>query len=362
MKKKIIVSGLNPKFGGGITNLTRSFLKYFSKQYKIEIYYPYTKKETKKFSVEKVKEYEFIKFPKMPREWQSFFLAFKKFNFNIYQAIGGTSFESLPFYLKKVPYFLWTATTLQSEKSSINIKITKRQLDLEKKLYLKAVKIFTISNATKKEIIKITNRDDIILLPPPINPKFLSMEKTEKKERTILFVGRLNDPRKNVDFLLNIFEKLKLKNVKLILVSPFPPHKELLERIKKMENNVVMKIGEKDIKKYYSQASLFFLPSKQEGFGIVVAEAMAMGLPVISTKCGGPEDIIEHSNNGYLIEQGDLDSAVKYVDSLLTDSKLNEKMGIAGKNFVMDHLLSKKLFPIMQKEYELFLKGFKKNI
>ena len=64
------------------------------------------------------------------------------------------------------------------------------------------------------------------------------------------------------------------------------------------------------------KANAFVLPSYFETFGVVLIEAMATGLPVISTKCGGPEDFIT-SDVGYLVSPGDIEGLAKAMINLL---------------------------------------------
>ena len=64
------------------------------------------------------------------------------------------------------------------------------------------------------------------------------------------------------------------------------------------------RLNREGISECFSRADCFVLPSESETFGVAFIEAMSAGLPVIATKCGGPEDYVSESN-GYLIENGD---------------------------------------------------------
>jgi glycosyltransferase involved in cell wall biosynthesis len=71
----------------------------------------------------------------------------------------------------------------------------------------------------------------------------------------------------------------------------------------------------------YQGAELFMLSSSQEGLGISMLEALACGLPVVSTKCGGPESVITSGENGILVTNGDAAALADGVTGLLSDQE-----------------------------------------
>ena len=101
----------------------------------------------------------------------------------------------------------------------------------------------------------------------------------------LVFVGRANDPRKNVGLLLDALPLLP--GVRALLVGE-PPDTPLPERAQ--ATGVVPSIAP-----FLRRGTMLVLPSHQEGFGIVGAEAMAAGLPVVTTPSGGPEALVRDS-------------------------------------------------------------------
>jgi glycosyltransferase involved in cell wall biosynthesis len=71
----------------------------------------------------------------------------------------------------------------------------------------------------------------------------------------------------------------------------------------------------------YRDADVFALPSDEEGLGLVVLEAMACGPPVVATRCGGPEGIIEDGIDGYLVPRDDAEIRAQRLRSLLENSE-----------------------------------------
>ena len=88
--------------------------------------------------------------------------------------------------------------------------------------------------------------------------------------------------------------------------------------------------SQSDLKKLYSQADIFVMPSLTEAFGMVFLEAMAAGLPVIGTRVGGVPEIIVDGSNGILVDPGKINELGETIVQLLGNQKLRKKLCLAG--------------------------------
>ena len=87
-----------------------------------------------------------------------------------------------------------------------------------------------------------------------------------------------------------------------------------------------------DVKKAYLNSSLFVLPSRFEGFGLVLIEAMACGVPVIAFDCeNGPRSIINHGASGFLIPPFDVEAMADKILLLMRDDSLRKAMGFKAQ-------------------------------
>src|SRR5262249_37501547 len=84
----------------------------------------------------------------------------------------------------------------------------------------------------------------------------------------------------------------------------------------------------------YQGAICFALPSDEEGFGMVLIEAMSCGVPVVATRCGGPEGIITDGVDGFLVPLNDPDTMAGRLCELITSAPLNGQMGAAARHAV----------------------------
>jgi glycosyltransferase involved in cell wall biosynthesis len=92
-----------------------------------------------------------------------------------------------------------------------------------------------------------------------------------------------------------------------------------------------LKLGaERDV--FFQQADIHVLPSRSESFGIANLEAMAHGLPVISTRTGAIPEYIDEGEQGLLFEPGDVDALTRALRHLLEDPKLRARMGAAARD------------------------------
>lgn len=115
--------------------------------------------------------------------------------------------------------------------------------------------------------------------------------------------------------------------------------KETLDRQIKdlhLDNIVTIHPFTKDIQQEYLNSSLFVLSSNYEGFALVLLEAMGCGLPCISFDCpNGPADIIQHKENGFLIENGNIKGLANAICHLLANEEERKEFGRKAKQSIM---------------------------
>ncbi len=166
------------------------------------------------------------------------------------------------------------------------------------------------------------------------------------KKNIILAVGRL-DKQKSFDNLIKAFAKIDSTNWNLLIAGEGDEKDNLLSLIKEYKLHNVKLIGkQKDIFKYYKEASIFVLSSKKEGFPNVLIEAMSFGCAVISFDCPyGPNEIIKNEIDGILVENQNIDLLSKQMQRLINDKPLREKLSKNAiesvKKFDIDNISKK---------------------
>lgn len=145
-----------------------------------------------------------------------------------------------------------------------------------------------------------------------INIDDFKSNKLEKKSNSaikIIDISRIQPEIKGQDVLIKALSKCKKKGLSLscdfVGGKYYPgPYLELQELVKKseLENEVSFLGNRNDIPELMAQSDLFILPSRKEGFGLVIVEAMAAGLPIISSNVDGPAELIKNGENGLLFE------------------------------------------------------------
>lgn len=147
-------------------------------------------------------------------------------------------------------------------------------------------------------------------------------------KKVILFVGRLAE-KKGVTYLIDAMRNV---DAKLVIVGKGPLEKELREQAVFLGDKVQF-LGSKtheELKTIYASADIFVAPSitakdgDQEGFGLVILEAMASGLPVVASNSGGIVEIITDHQNGLLTEEKNSDDIAKKINWLLKHQEKRE--------------------------------------
>ena len=93
-------------------------------------------------------------------------------------------------------------------------------------------------------------------------------------------------------------------------------------------------LGAPELDAAYLKAAIFCVPSRVEPFGIVFVEALAHGLPVVSTNIGALPDIVQHDSTGYLNEPGDVEAIARSLELLLGDPERCRQRGETGRVYV----------------------------
>lgn len=159
----------------------------------------------------------------------------------------------------------------------------------------------------------------------------------DKNIPIILAAGRLNK-QKDYPTLLKAFSLvLKEKKARLVILGKGEERKKLENLIEKLNisDKVILLGFQKNPFKFMKRATIFVLSSKVEGFPNVLVEAMALGVPVVSTNCpSGPNEIIKNGENGFLVPVGDEKALAEAILRLLNDSSLKEKFSIESKKSI----------------------------
>jgi glycosyltransferase involved in cell wall biosynthesis len=166
--------------------------------------------------------------------------------------------------------------------------------------------IIAVSNPLKDEIYSLTHRTANVINNIVDTDRFKLVESNPVSTLNIGFLGGLGNNNKGLDLLLTAASLLENNNFLLHIGG----NGALLDYYKQMARELRIEnkcryYGEilpEDIPAFYAGLDLFILPSRYETFGIVLIEAMACGIPVIATKCGGPQEIIT-ALTGLLVEK-----------------------------------------------------------
>ncbi len=147
--------------------------------------------------------------------------------------------------------------------------------------------------------------EDILLIPPTSEEKnALKKELDITEEKVVLCVGQFIK-RKGIDLLINAAKTLP-ENVGVYIVGGTPTEEYILLKGNAQNIHFVGFKLKEELKKYYKAANIFVLPTREDIWGLVINEAMSLGLPVITTnKCIAGLELTQNDYNGYIISVDD---------------------------------------------------------
>ena len=231
-------------------------------------------------------------------------------------------------------------------------------------LYREANHIICISKGVADDLVSKFRipREKIKIIPGQVEIAAISKQAQEEIEApgtynsalpVIIAVGRLSHI-KGYPYLLKAFARVSAGfPCRLVIAGDGKKRADLEALARKLgiENRVTFLGHQPNPFKYLARADIFVLSSLSEGFALVIVEAMACGIPVISTRCpSGPEEIITDGVNGLLVPVADEAALAEAILRLLQDKNLAFRLAQAGKIRAENFAIAK----IMKQYEELF--------
>lgn len=177
----------------------------------------------------------------------------------------------------------------------------------------------------------------------PVKDNFFEYEKNEIQGR-ILFAGKII-PRKGVYDLIKAICLLKDQAKISVILAGSLSDEKYVKRVKevialnKIERSVQFLgiLDEDNLGEEFSKCVMVVLPSYQETAPMVIQQAMAAGKPVIASNVGGIPYQIEHGETGFLFECGDIEKIAEYIQLLLANNEMREKMGLSARKKAIEN-------------------------
>jgi len=176
-----------------------------------------------------------------------------------------------------------------------------------------------------------------------VNHLFFNDSNRPKNEKAFLFVGRIS-PEKGIETLLDATDRLKTKgmrpSINILGVPSDKKYSRLIERkirSAKLELEIMFRgiVSQDKVASYMAGSVALILPSRYDAFGLVLAEAMATGTPVIASRVGGIPYVVDDGKTGLLFEPGDVVALAEKMMLLMKDKDLRRLMGQHGKQEAM---------------------------
>lgn len=212
--------------------------------------------------------------------------------------------------------------------SMLNTNLSAKQVSSFKSIYESADLVIAVSSALCCRMNELFSINPICISNIVDTAVFRYFDKKNvKKSGDFKFITVANlTKNKRIDLLLSAIKRLKEEgySVKLTVIGDGEMRPPLEEQIQSLgiSNHIELlgKLERNRVNVYLKDSDCFVLDSMSETFGVAYIEAIATGLPVIASKCGGPEDFVNDSN-GILIEKDNLDQLTNAMKYMLTNAK-----------------------------------------
>ncbi len=244
----------------------------------------------------------------------------------------------IPSFLKtkaKIIYERHVSKLIEAKSSdgllrSLATKVKWRIMEHQAKKFAKFV---VLTEGNKKEWSSLKN---IVVISNPLS--FYPEESSTLQNKIVICVGKISY-QKGQDILLKAWEKVHDEHPDWALHLYGKENVGFLNT-HHLSNNVSFFPPVKDIEKKYLESSIYVMSSRFEGFGMVLIEAMACGVPCVSFNCDyGPSDIIRNGEDGFLVEKENIQQLAQKILILINQENVRQRMGKNAKENVKRYRL-----------------------
>lgn len=267
-------------------------------------------------------------------------------------SVSGNVLAATAFYQAHRPFVAWVASDWNGDRKDRvrSFSPPRRLLDcivngpiirrLERSL-LNAGTVLSLSDYTAQTLTKIAGSTfQSEVMPMPVNSELFRPDPAVVVPRRIGFAGRIDDPRKNIGLLIEAMGMLKQigQGVTALLIGGKPTD-DMLTAVQKLglsgKVEFVSHVPSAELPQLLQTLDVFVLPSHQEGLCIAALEAMACGVPVVSTRCGGPAEFVIPGQTGLLVDFDAADMA-QAVQKIIGDSSLRQRLAIGARQIIQN--------------------------
>jgi glycosyltransferase involved in cell wall biosynthesis len=268
-----------------------------------------------------------------------------------YVSVSGNVMAATPFYQTRKPYLSWVAAGWHDDRKNRVAKYPTARKLLDRsivapntkrleRMILRSGKIVALSQYTKRVLEDIAEQPIVsAVLSMPVDTTFWTSRPERRAAGRVGFCGRLNDPRKNIELLLASVARASrsMDEISAVLIGG-ELDGTVQARLKDLgiadRVKFIPHASGAELRDHLRSFELFVLPSHQEGLCIAALEAMACGCPVISTRCGGPEEFVVDGETGMLVDF-DVEEMAAAILKVLSDRKLHAQLALGARDRVL---------------------------
>jgi glycosyltransferase involved in cell wall biosynthesis len=251
-----------------------------------------------------------------------------------------------------VPFMAWVESTEE------DFRNRRPAIEYLKKRFMRGCNAFVVPGKSSFRYVMNygAKEDDIFVAPNAVDTEFFAVKAGEAREesaihrealklpaRFFLFVGRLVR-EKGVFDLLEAYGRLTPEiraGIGMVWIGDGVARAELTQQSSEIKPGEVQFTGfvqREELAPYYALAEAFVFPSQSDPWGLVVNEAMACGLPVISSEAAGcTADLVEDGWNGRVVRRGDITQLTLAMEELARDALMRTRMGIHSKERILNY-------------------------